>query len=257
MQDPKFTPANATSAAWPLAAAASDPLADTQPGVRHSSGAELLPEIADWLDRWQGPAPATAAHTTPADGTGASPAPDAGAPLPTLPGTGAGMDLAQQWEQLYPALRRTAMRLMASERSGHTLSPTALVNEAWLKLGARDRPVQNQPHALALATRAMRHVLVNHAQARLAAKRPGPAAHFTLSLAEQVPAHQARPDELLSLDQALRQLADEDHRAAQVAELKAFGGLAVHEIANALGVSEPTVKRDWVFARARLAQLLR
>jgi RNA polymerase sigma factor (TIGR02999 family) len=191
-----------------------------------------LPDIEDLRARWQ----ATA-------GAGVSPA---------------GLSLAAAWPQLYPELRRLAARLMASERDSHTLSPTALVHEAWMKLGAGAPGVQvnDRHHFMALACRAMRHILVNYAQARLADKRRGHAVHETLSAAESVAVSAAQPDELLALDQALRTLAREDARAAQVAELRAFGGLEVQEIAHCLGVSEPTVKRDWVWARARLAQLL-
>lgn len=167
-------------------------------------------------------------------------------------------DAVAQWPVLYGELRRQAARLMAQERAGHTLSPTGLVHEAWLKLSAGAQPLQlaDRPHFMALAARAMRHILVNHALARRADKRQGNAVHGTLSLADQVPLAQASPDELLAVDQALSRLADDDARAAQVAELKVFAGMDVSEIAAALGVSEPTVKRDWVYARARLAQLI-
>lgn len=169
-----------------------------------------------------------------------------------------GFDAAAHWPLVYAELQRMAARLMAQERAGHTLSPTGLVHEAWLKLGAGAAGLRlaDRGHFLALAARAMRHILVNHAHARHADKRRGNAPHVSLSLAEALPAAQSGPEEVLALDQALARLAAEDGRAAQVAELKVFAGLLIPEIAEALGVSEPTVKRDWVFARARLAQLI-
>jgi RNA polymerase sigma factor (TIGR02999 family) len=169
-----------------------------------------------------------------------------------------GFDVSAQWPLLYAELHRMAARLMSQERSGHTLSPTGLVHEAWLKLSAGERPLQlaDRSHFMALSARAMRRILVNHALARRAAKRQGDVPHLTVSLAEAAPSPAAGPEELLAIDQALSQLAAEDPRAAQVAEMKVFAGLDVGEIASALCVSEPTVKRDWVYARARLAQLM-
>lgn len=151
-----------------------------------------------------------------------------------------------------------AGRLMAQERTGHTLSPTGLVHEAWIKLGvgAAGLQVADRGHFMSLAARAMRHILINHAHARRADKRRGEVQHVSLSLADALPSAQVGPEEVLALDQALARLAAEDARAAQVAELKVFAGLLIPEIAQTLGVSEPTVKRDWVFARARLAQLI-
>lgn len=169
-----------------------------------------------------------------------------------------GFDAGAHWPALYVELHRMAARLMAQERAGHTLSPTGLVHEAWLKLGSGAAGLQlaDRGHFMSLAARAMRHILVNHAHARHADKRQGDAQHVSLSLADVLPAAQDGPEDVLALDQALARLADEDARAAQVAEMKVFAGLLIPEIAEALGVSEPTVKRDWVFARARLAQLI-
>jgi RNA polymerase sigma factor (TIGR02999 family) len=147
---------------------------------------------------------------------------------------------------------------MFQERSGHTLSPTGLVHEAWLKLGSSgdDAFVIDRAHFLSLSARAMRHILVNHANARHADKRRGEVVHITLSAADGCASDDAGPENVLLLDQAFTTLAKEDARAAQVAEMRIFGGLLVPDIADALCVSEPTVKRDWVFARARLAQLI-
>lgn len=167
-------------------------------------------------------------------------------------------DLQDLWPDAYGELRRVALRLLGRERPGHTLTPTALVHEVWLNLAASKTPlmVNDRVHFVSLAARAMRHILVNHAQARLTDKRGGGAEHITLSVSEDLPATQSGPAELLAVHQALAALAEEDPRAAQVAELKVFGGMAVPEIAAALSVSEPTVKRDWVFARAHLARSL-
>lgn len=167
-------------------------------------------------------------------------------------------DLQALWPQAYDELRRVALRLLARERPGHTLTPTALVHEAWLNLSGGKGPlaVNDRLHFVALAARAMRHILVNHAQARLADKRGSGALHLTLSATDDHASAQPGPAELLAVHKALTALATDDARAAQVAELKVFGGLEVPEIAAALGVSEPTVKRDWVFARAHLARNL-
>ncbi|MFZ6818384.1 ECF-type sigma factor [Undibacterium sp. Ji22W] len=167
-------------------------------------------------------------------------------------------DAHAHWPILYKELHRIAERLMAQERSGHTLSATALVHEAWLNLSAGNSPASaiDRTHFLSLSARAMRHILVNHANARNAEKRLGEIFLVTLSAAEVCASVQQGPEELLALDQALTTLAKEDARAAQVAELKVFAGLLIPEIAEALAISEPTVKRDWVFARARLAQLI-
>jgi RNA polymerase sigma factor (TIGR02999 family) len=167
-------------------------------------------------------------------------------------------DASAHWPILYKELHRIAARLMSQERSGHTLSPTGLVHEAWLKLGANgdDSFVIDRAHFLSLSARAMRHILVNHANARQADKRLGGVVHVTLSAAEGSASDAAGPEDVLLLDQAFTTLAKEDARAAQVAEMRIFGGMLIPEIAEALCVSEPTVKRDWVFARARLAQLI-
>ena len=169
--------------------------------------------------------------------------------------------LAALWPAAYNDLRRVAARVLVRERPDHTLTPTALVHEVWLSLNDAGRPpaVRDRHHFMALAARVMRNILVNHAKARLADKRGNGAFHCTLSAADELNPSPAADSaaELLGVHQALQALAAIDPRAAEVAELKVFGGLEVPEIASALGVSEPTVKRDWVFARAQLAQLMR
>ena len=152
---------------------------------------------------------------------------------------------------VYDELRGIARRQLRAERAGHTLQPTALVNEALLRLLSEERSVwRNREHVLSLAAQAMRRVLVDHARRRLAEKRPDPAARVDLeaALAIGVPA----AHEVLSLDQLLPQLAQIDPRQAQIVELRFFAGLENEDVARTLGVSLSTVKREWRVARAWL-----
>lgn len=147
---------------------------------------------------------------------------------------------------------------MRGERPDHTLQPTALVHEAFLRLlGGHEPSFDDRAHLLRAASTAMRHVLVDHARARGAAKR-GRALRVTLDEALQVgnDAQQHQMVELLALDDALNRLAEAEPRWARVVELRIFTGLDVPSTARALGVSEPTVKRDWAFAKAWLAREL-
>ena len=172
-------------------------------------------------------------------------------------------DLPSLWPEAYDELRAIAARLMARERPGHTLAATALVNEAYLRLhgsGARDgngEAITDKSHLLALASRVMRNVLVDFACARRADKRGASVTHVTLSKAENVPASFDYAADVLAVNDALTKLAKHDARAAQVCEMKVFGGLSVPEMAAILKVSEPTIKRDWVFARAWLSKELK
>jgi RNA polymerase sigma factor (TIGR02999 family) len=157
--------------------------------------------------------------------------------------------------RLYAELRVVADRLLRHEAPGHTLQPTALVHEAWFKLaGGAAPPVVDRGHFLALAARAMRQVLVDHARRRRAAKRGGAVPDLTIAddrLGLVLPL-----DDLLSLDDALTRLSAHDERLARVVELRFFAGLSEDETANAIGVTTRTVQRDWVKARAWLhAQL--
>lgn len=149
----------------------------------------------------------------------------------------------------YNELRAIARRTRAKVGSGLTLQTTALVNEAYLKL--RDgRGWNDDAHFLCAAALAMRHVLVNHAQARLAAKRGAGAEHLPLTAADHVA---GEPDEMLiTLNDALTRLAAQTPRLAQVVECRYFGGFDEPATARALQVSERTVRRDWVLARAWL-----
>ena len=154
---------------------------------------------------------------------------------------------------VYEELKRIARGQLGGERRAHTLSPTALVHEAWLRLRSSDAP-QDRQHFLALAARAMRHILVNHALARKAAKRDG-GAKVSLAAVDAF-AGADTPFDLLKLDHALHQLEQQDPRAAKLAELRAFAGLSLEDAAAALSISIATAKRDWVYAKLWLAREL-
>ena len=155
---------------------------------------------------------------------------------------------------IYDELRRMARRRMLDERAGHTLDPTALANETYLRLAGSDAVLsQGKAYLLGAAAQAMRRVLVDHARSRLRHKRGGEWQRVTLSAANE-PAMIA--SDLLELDDALDKLAAEAPRPARVVEARYFGGLTVPETATLLGVSERTVKSDWAFARAWLNRSL-
>ena len=165
-------------------------------------------------------------------------------------------------ERLYPLVHQElhglASRLMRSERPGHTLSPTALVNEAWLRLGgapaASGTELEARGQFFLQASKAMRHVLVDHARARKALKRGGDQERVPL---ESVEAQmESRAETYLAVDEALVKLASADDRAAKLAELHLFGGLGHAESARALGVSLRSAERGWRFARAFLQREL-
>lgn len=152
---------------------------------------------------------------------------------------------------LYTELHQVAERHMSGEREDHTLQPTALVNEAVLRLiSAQSLRYDDRTHFLRMASRAMRHVLVDHANARNAAKR---SAGVRVTLDEQLVSNPTTGIDILVLDDALTRLAAADARCAQVVELRFFGGMSVEETAVALDTSAATVKRDWQFARRWLA----
>lgn len=152
---------------------------------------------------------------------------------------------------LYSELRRQAGRFMRRERRGHTLQPSGLVHEAYLRLAAvSDLDWHDRTHFFAIAARVMRQVLVDHARRRRAAKRDGCRVEF-----EEADAP-VDPPEVLDLEAALAELAALDPRQARVVELRFFGGLDVEETAEALGLSERTVKREWQTARAWLQHRL-
>ncbi len=157
---------------------------------------------------------------------------------------------------IYNELRRIAERQMAHERPDHTLNATALVHEAYLKLvDQREVDWQNRAHFFAIAARAMRRILINHAQGRLAEKRGGGAGFVTFN--DEVMGTDARAEELVALDNALMKLKELSERQAEVVEYRFFGGLSHEEIAEVLNISVPTVQRDWRMARAWLGRELK
>jgi len=145
---------------------------------------------------------------------------------------------------------------MAGERPGHSLQATALVNEAYLRLvNAKDVAWKDRAHFLAVAARAMRRILVDHARARQYQKRGGAAAHVTL---DETLVVTSEPDQdFVALDDALTALAEVDARKSRVVEMRFFGGLTLEETAEALQVSRDTVKRDWKMAKLWLLRELR
>jgi RNA polymerase sigma factor (TIGR02999 family) len=158
---------------------------------------------------------------------------------------------------VYDELRRLAAWKLRAERSNHTLQPTALVHEAYLRLiNQHSANWQNRAHFLAIASEMMRRILVNHAESRNAQKRGEGLTLVPLDDAGHVAAEVSGGVDLLFLDAALNELAAFDPEAARIVELKFFGGLTNEETAEVLGVSESTVKRDWRTAKAWLAAKL-
>ena len=152
-------------------------------------------------------------------------------------------------------LRRLARACMRHERNGHTLQPTALVNEAFLRLaGARRLEWQDRAHFMGIAARLMRRVLVDHARARGYQKRGGGAERVSLDGALLEAAQ--RPLDVIELDRALETFATIDARRSRVVELRFFGGLTLEETAEVLNVSGETVKRDWRVAKLWLLREL-
>src|SRR5688500_17531352 len=157
---------------------------------------------------------------------------------------------------VYDELRRQAARHLRRERGNHTLQPTALVHEAYLKLAdQRDVEWRNRAHFFAIAARIMRRILVDHARGRHRDKRGGGSVPVVFEDALAIA--DARDLDLVALDDALSALAELDERQSRVVELRFFAGLEVEETAEALGVSPTTVKRDWSLARAWLRREMR
>jgi RNA polymerase sigma factor (TIGR02999 family) len=152
---------------------------------------------------------------------------------------------------LYEELRAVARRDLAGERAGHTLQPTALVNEAWLRLfTGKDEGFENRAHFFAAAATAIRRVLADHARRRGAEKRGGARARVSLEDADV--GGPVRSEDVLALDEALEQLASFAPLPARIVEMRFFGGMTTPELARALELSESTVERHWRFARAWL-----
>lgn len=159
---------------------------------------------------------------------------------------------------VYAELRTIAARHLSSERPGHTLQPTALVNEAYLRLrGLGDVPWHDRTHFYAIASRIMRRVLVDHARAKMAQKRGSDAPRVLLTEGYHEAMHSSMDAaELIDLDRALNELAAEAPRLARLVELRFFSGLGIDEASSLLGCSTRTAKRDWAFARAWLLNRL-
>jgi RNA polymerase sigma factor (TIGR02999 family) len=158
---------------------------------------------------------------------------------------------SQLLELVYPQLRTIARRYMRRERTGHTLQPTALVNEVYLQLiGQMEKEWQNRSHFYAVAAQSMRRILVDYARQRKAAKREGNRQRVELTDALAISAD--RLDEILAIDEALQRLAEFDPRRSKVVEMRFFGGMTEDEVAEVLGVGTRTVKRDWNVAKAWL-----
>jgi RNA polymerase sigma factor (TIGR02999 family) len=151
---------------------------------------------------------------------------------------------------VYQELRLAADRVLRREAPGHTLQPTALVHETFLKLAGGPVSSENRAHFLGIAARAMRQVLVDHARRRRAAKRGG--GDVAVSLSEADGAWNVQSDELVALDEALDRLGEHSERLRRVVELRFFGGLTEEETAQTLGVTTRTIQRDWSKARAWL-----
>jgi len=152
---------------------------------------------------------------------------------------------------VYGELKKIAAYQLSAERPGHTLQPTALVHEAYLKLAAQN-PINwhDKSHFFALASQVMRHILVDHARSRLRHKRAGVLA--TVAVEEILNLNSKNAPELIALDDALNTLAEIDRRKSRIVELRYFGGLSLEETADILGISVATVRREWTTAKAWL-----
>jgi RNA polymerase sigma factor (TIGR02999 family) len=181
------------------------------------------------------------------------------------PGIGEVTELLVNWNQgdaealerllplVYDELRQVASRLLQGERPNHILQPTALVNEAYIRLlDKQGVPWKNRSHFFAIAARVMRRILVDAARRRDAAKRKG----ISISLSDADVAAVAEKVDLIALDEALEELSRMNARQSRVVELRHFGGLSFEEIAEALGISVPSVKRDWSLAKVWLYRRL-
>jgi RNA polymerase sigma factor (TIGR02999 family) len=164
--------------------------------------------------------------------------------------------LDQLMPLVYQQLRKLAAGYLKSERRHHTLQPTALVHEAYVRMVEQQMPDwQNRAHFYGVAARLMRQILVDHARTQKASKRGGTQERIPLDDAPPVFTHDHAAD-VLVLDDALNRLAMLDERKARVFEMRAFGGMSVEDTATALGISQPTVKRDMRFTQAWLRREL-
>jgi RNA polymerase sigma factor (TIGR02999 family) len=205
--------------------------------------------------------PEIAAFPSPASPAAARPAGDAVTEL--LRAWGAGDPRASESlvRLVYAELRRQAQLVLHREGEGHTLQPTALVHEAWLRLGGQhEAHWESRTQFFAVAAQMMRRALVDHARARRALKRGGAPMHISLGdTARAVPDHGSAPPDavdVIALDDALTRLADLDPQKSRLVDLRYFAGLSIPEAAAALGVSPATVSREWAIARMWLRREL-
>lgn len=186
--------------------------------------------------------------------------PDQPNAAPNPEGAGAARRPDALFESVFDELYDLAKHLMSDERRSHTLQPTALVNEAYVRLKRGDATYQDQNHFYQVAAKTLRNLLVDHARGKRRLKRGGGAAKRLglddADIEQPIETMQFEPDELATLEAALVGLDAEDPRQAKVVELRFFGGRSMREIAAILGVSERSVHSDWTFAKARLRRAL-
>lgn len=157
---------------------------------------------------------------------------------------------------VYDELRRLAAARMAHEGAGHTLQPTALVHEAWIRLGADQQPDwKNRAHFFAAAAEAMRRILIDAARRRLAQRRGGRLEHVDIDAVEV--AGEVNEARILRVNEALEVFAVAEPEKAQLVKLRYFAGLTLEQAAQALGIAEPTARRWWAYARAALITEMR
>ncbi|MBL9117630.1 MAG: sigma-70 family RNA polymerase sigma factor [Verrucomicrobiaceae bacterium] len=154
---------------------------------------------------------------------------------------------------VYAELRHLARAKMASDQPGQTLQATALVHEAWLRLG--DQSFENRAHFFGAAAEAMRRILIERARRKLAAKHGAGVPHVAVDDVE-IAAPTEKDDELLAVHEALESLTAHDARKAELVKLRYFAGLTIEEAADVLRISVPTAKRDWIYARAWLFRVI-
>lgn len=156
---------------------------------------------------------------------------------------------------VYDQMRQIAQRLLRHESPGHTLQPTALVNEAFLRLAGKNNiDWQGKTHFFAIGAKVMRRILVDHARGKRAQKRGGEQCRIPLS--DELCVSNRNDEDVLAIEEALEKLEDLDARQAKVVELRFYGGLTVEEVAEALGVSKRTIESDWTMVRAWLRREL-
>lgn len=177
----------------------------------------------------------------------------------TMPGTNSnsqGPDASALTDTLYSELRSIAARAFASERPGHTLQPTAMVNEACMRLMSSGLPELPREQQLAIAGRVLKQVLIDHARARNADKRGGGVAPVSLDLAGDALAEDATPVDLERIRAALERLRELNERQAEVITFRIFSGMTMEQIASVLGISKRSAESDWTVARAWLRREL-